>query len=156
MKAPKGGSDSGKNPTDRGKLGVKRHILVDGHGFPIAAIITGANVHDAKVAISLLDKAKKMAKKCNVKIDHLCLDKGYDAKSIAMGIKRRKIVPHIRKRGEAPLIGKYQGKARRWVVERTNSWHNRYRSLLIRWERKPENYLALLEFASALIIYRHT
>nr|WP_232423414.1 hypothetical protein [Leptospira weilii] len=46
--------------------------------------------------------------------------------------------PHIRKKGEKPLIGKYKGKPRRWVVERTNSWHNRFRAILIRWERKAE------------------
>ncbi|WP_308417726.1 transposase [Leptospira borgpetersenii] len=59
-------------------------------------------------------------------------------------IKRRNIRSHIRKKGEKPLIGKYKGKSRRWVVERTNSWHNRFRAILIRWERIPENYLASL------------
>ncbi|EMY14766.1 transposase DDE domain protein [Leptospira weilii str. Ecochallenge] len=44
-------------------------------------------------------------------------------------IKRRNIRPHIRKKGEKPLIGKYKGKPRRWVVERTNSWHNRFRAI---------------------------
>ncbi|EMY15739.1 transposase DDE domain protein [Leptospira weilii str. Ecochallenge] len=53
-------------------------------------------------------------------------------------IKRRNIRPHIRKKGEKPLIGKYKGKPRRWVVERTNSWHNRFRAILIRWERKGQ------------------
>ncbi|EMN14268.1 transposase DDE domain protein, partial [Leptospira borgpetersenii str. Brem 307] len=52
---------------------------------------------------------------------HLCLDKGYDFKDIEASIKRRNIRSHIRKKGEKPLIGKYKGKSRRWVVERTNS-----------------------------------
>ncbi|EMN14250.1 transposase DDE domain protein, partial [Leptospira borgpetersenii str. Brem 307] len=57
------------------------------------------------------------------------------------------------KKGEKPLIGKYKGKSRRWVVERTNSWHNRFRAILIRWERKPENYLASLYLASSIIAF---
>ncbi|EMO10990.1 transposase DDE domain protein [Leptospira borgpetersenii str. Noumea 25] len=52
-----------------------------------------------------------------------------------------------------PLIGKYKGKSRRWVVERTNSWHNRFRAILIRWERKSENYLASLYLASSIIAF---
>ncbi|EMY14946.1 transposase for insertion sequence element IS402 family protein [Leptospira weilii str. Ecochallenge] len=68
-------------------------------------------------------------------------------------IKRRNIRPHIRKKGEKPLIGKYKGKPKRWVVERTNSWHNRFRAILIRWERKAENYLASLYLASSIIVF---
>ncbi|EKO62237.1 transposase DDE domain protein [Leptospira kirschneri str. H2] len=48
---------------------------------------------------------------------------------------------------------KYKGKPRRWVVERTNSWHNRFRAILIRWERKSENYLASLYLASTIIVF---
>jgi hypothetical protein len=44
--------------------------------------------------------------------------------------------------------------ARRWVVERTNSWHNRFRALKIRWEKKSENYEALVQFACAIITTR--
>ena len=45
-------------------------------------------------------------------------------------------------------------KARRWVVERTHSWLNRFRRLLIRWEKKAENYLAMLHLAFAIICFR--
>ena len=153
VKAPKGGSDTGANPTDRGKLGSKRHILTDGEGTPISVKITGANVHDKWLAKSVLSITKKYAKLCGGKIVHLCLDKGYDYKDTEADIKRRNVIPHIRRRGEPPLLGIFKGKARRWVVERTNSWHNRYRSLLIRWEMKSENYLALVQFACVFIIY---
>jgi hypothetical protein len=64
------------------------------------------------------------------------------------------IRPHIRQRGEQPLIGKVRGKHRRWVVERTNSWHNRFRGLLVRWERRGANYLARLQFACGLIAFQ--
>ena len=75
--------------------------------------------------------------------DHLCLDKGYDHADSEEEVRSRGIVPHIRRRGERPMVGRVQGKPRRWVVERTNSWHNQFRALLIRWERIGANYLAL-------------
>jgi putative transposase len=63
---------------------------------------------------------------------------------------------HIRARGEEAQKIKHEAgfKARRWVVERTHSWMNRYRRILIRWEKKPENYMALLHFVCGLITYR--
>ncbi|MFA4794774.1 transposase, partial [Leptospira kirschneri] len=82
-----------------------------------------------------------------------CLDKGYDFKDTEKLIRRRNIRPHIRRRGEKPLIGKYKGKPRRRVVERTNSWHNRFRAILIRWETKSENYTASLYLASSIIAF---
>ncbi|EMF83406.1 transposase DDE domain protein [Leptospira weilii serovar Topaz str. LT2116] len=79
----------------------------------------------------------------------------YDFKDIEAFIKKRNIRSHIRKKGEKPLIGKYKGKLRRWVVERTNSWHNRFKDILIRWgwERKSENYLSSLYLASSIIVF---
>ncbi|WP_230457544.1 IS5 family transposase [Leptospira borgpetersenii] len=152
VKAPKGGSLTGKNPTDRAKLGVKRHILTDGNGIPLAITLTGANVHDKHGVKDTLNSILIFRKK-RKKPKHLCLDKGYDFKDIEASIKRRNIRSHIRKKGEKPLIGKYKGKSRRWVVERTNSWHNRFRAILIRWERKSENYLASLYLASSIIAF---
>ncbi len=84
---------------------------------------------------------------------NLCLDKGYHSSDLERELKRQGITPHIRKRGENALLGRAKGKPRRWVVERTHSWHNRFRAILIRWERNPANYLALLHLASALIIF---
>ena len=63
---------------------------------------------------------------------------------------------HIRSRGEeAKALKREAGfRARRWVVERTHSWLNRFRALLIRWSKKPENHLALLHLACALITWK--
>ena len=67
----------------------------------------------------------------------------------------RKYTPHIKARGEEAQMKKTRGwKARRWVVERTHSWFNRFRRLLIRWEKKVKNYEAFLHFASAYIAFR--
>ena len=65
---------------------------------------------------------------------------------------------HIRSRGEAAqAIKKEAGfKARRWVVERTHRWLNRFRRILIRWDKSPANYIAFLHFTCALSALRAT
>jgi putative transposase len=155
VKAPKGGDGTGPNPTDRGKAGVKRHIVTDGRGVPLAAEITGANVHDKRAAISTIDAIVVRAPRGPRRPKNLCLDKGYDFDDVDRAIRSRRIRPHIRRRGEEAR-GCQRGRARRWVVERTNAWHNQFRALLIRWERKGTNYLALLHLACAMIALRHT
>jgi transposase len=89
------------------------------------------------------------------KQQNLCLDKGYYSAEIQRQVVKRRYIPHIRRRGEKKK--KKHGekkKRRRWVVERTNSWHNRFRKLFIRYEKKSENYLGLVQFACCIIIYR--
>jgi transposase len=63
---------------------------------------------------------------------------------------------HIRSRGEAAQAIKREAgfKARRWVVERTHSWMNRFRRILVRWDKSAANYIAFLHFACALIALR--
>ena len=132
---------------------MKRHILTDGAGVPLAAEITGANVHDKWLVAQTLDGVVLHDRRGVRRPKNLCLDKGYDYEDCEREVRERGIRPHIRRRGEPPLLGVVNGKPRRWVVERTNSWHNRYRGLLVRWERKGENYLALLQLACGLIAY---
>jgi putative transposase len=87
---------------------------------------------------------------------HLCLDKGYDYEAVRETLEAWGYTAHIRRRGEEVQAKRdLPGyRARRWVVERTHSWMNRFRRLLIRWEKKVENYLALLHFACAWISFR--
>lgn len=87
---------------------------------------------------------------------HLCLDRGYAYPACKDALYARHIIGHIPPKGSSPLLGVVRGRPRRWVVERTNSWHNRFRALLIRWERKAENYLALFHLGCALICYQQT
>ena len=86
----------------------------------------------------------------------MCLDKGYDYVEVRVLLEARGYTPHIRRRGEEiadkRAIPGYR--ARRWVVERTHSWLNRFRHLLIRWEKKVENYEAFLHLAFAIIAFR--
>jgi putative transposase len=124
--------------------------LTDGRGVPLAVCITGANVHDKWMVADVLDAVVARASRGPRRPVNLCLDKGYDYADAEAAVRKRGIVPHIRRRGEA-LLGCVKGKPRRWVIERTNAWHNRFRTLLIRWERKAENYRALVCLACAII-----
>jgi putative transposase len=85
-----------------------------------------------------------------------CLDAGYDYDAVYAVLQEFGFTAHVRSRGEeAQAIRREAGfRARRWVVERAHSWMNRFRRLLIRWDKKPENYLAFLHFACGLIAFR--
>jgi len=86
----------------------------------------------------------------------MCLDKGYDYNEVRAILKRFRFTDHISKRGvPAPAVKKRKRfKARRWVVERSHSWMNRFRRILVRWEKKPQNYVALLHLSLALIAFK--
>ncbi len=163
---------TGSNPTDRSKLGTKRHILTDKNGIPISVVITPANRHDIKAVTDVIDNAvakgpvaflsttKGRRRRRRRQHQHLCLDRAYNSKSLKLEIIKRDYVPHIpykRKRGQKERI--YQkrypfAKNKRWVVERTHSWHNRFKKLLTRYEKKTENYLGLIQLSNSIIIYR--
>lgn len=159
-KAPLAGTQmTGKNPTDRGKQGVKRSLLTEGAGIPAALTIDGANRHDMKLVQSTLQGV--MAQRPEPTEDApqgLCLDKGYDFDEVRDIVQEFGFTAHIRARGEeAQAIKKEAGfKARRWVVERTHSWMNRFRRILVRWEKLAETFLAMLHLACAVITWRAT
>ena len=149
------GELTGPNPTDRAKLGTKRHVLVDGQGVPLAVTLTGANVHDMHMVGKTLDAVNVHAPRGARRPKNICLDKGYDYKKPEQEARARGVKPHIRRRGEPALTGPIRGKKpRRWVVERTNSWHNNFRALRIRWEKIADNHLALVHMACALIAFQ--
>lgn len=157
-KAPLGGTNTGPNPTDRGKSGTKRSVLTDGGGIPIGAAVGGANVHDKKLLKPTLEHSEAITPDISEDVnEHLCLDKGYDYPDIPELVEELySYTAHIRSRGEeARELRKEAGeKARRWVAERVHSWLNRFRRILIRWEKKTENHFALLQFACAYITFQ--
>ena len=125
-------------------------MLVDRRGIPLSSVITEANKHDMKSAFPTIDSI--VVDRPKVK-QNICMDKGYDFPEIEYGVRKRGCVDHTRHKGEGVLKKKLY-KAKRWVVERTASWHNRFRKLLVRFEKKEENYQALVELADCLIVYR--
>lgn len=125
--------------------------------MPLAVIVDGANRHDMKLAAgTLADVVLPSAPDPSEVEQHLCLDRGYDYPEIRHLCECWGYTLHLHTRGEERRakqdIPGYR--ARRWVVGRTHSWFNRFRRLLIRWEKKVENYLAMLHFACAWITFR--
>ncbi|MGH8066363.1 MAG: IS5 family transposase [Candidatus Entotheonellia bacterium] len=158
-KAPLGGEKVGKNPTDRGKIGTKRSVLTDGGGVPIGLAVEGANRNDFKMVQETLTSIPvERPIPTPEKPQGMCLDKGYDFDEVRELLATFGFTAHIRARGEeAQAIKREAGyKARRWVVERTHSWMNRFRRLLVRWDKKVGNYLAFLHLACAYITYRQS
>jgi putative transposase len=124
---------------------------------PVGIAHEGANRHDQKLLDTTL---------CSIPIGRpkptpeapqgLCLDRGYDAPPIYELAIEHGFTPHIRTRGEeiADKLRTPGWRARRWVVEACHSWLNRNRAILIRWSKKDENHLALLQLASGLIAFK--
>jgi len=152
-----GGKKTGPNPTDRAKSGVKRSLLTEGHGVPVGLVVAGANRPDMKLVKdtveSLIVTRPRPTKK---RPQGMCLDKGYDYAEVRATLKEFGFTAYIRTRGdEARALKRQAGfRARRWVVERAHSWLNRFRRILIRWDKQVDNYLAFLHFACALIAFR--
>ena len=83
---------------------------------------------------------------------NLCADAGYTGSGEVM--KAYRYIPHIRPRGEEKIAVRQGYKARRWIVEVAHSWFNRFRKLLVRFEKTHAAYEALLQLAASVIIYR--
>ena len=169
---------AGNNPTiDRSKLGTKRHILTDKDGIPLSVVISSASTRDIKLVTDVVDNSVikqrpssyKPKSEKRRKLQHLCLDKAYNSKQVEQELIKRRYVVHItykRKKSEKyedeeiktktkPNLNRKKYSAKRWVVERTNSWHNRFQKLITRYEKKVENYLGLVQFSCCcIIIYR--
>jgi putative transposase len=147
----------GKHPTDRGKIGTKRSVLTEGGGVPIGLAVEGANRNDFKMVLETLHSIP-IARPTPTpeQPQGMCLDKGYDYDEVRELLVEFGFTAHIRARGEEAKALKQEAgfKARRWVVERTHSWMNRFRRVLIRWDKKVRNYLAFLHMACAYITYR--
>jgi putative transposase len=156
-KAPLGGASSGPNPTDRAKLGTKRSLLCAGDGVPIGLEVAGANVNDFKLlARTIASIPIERPQPTQDRPQRLCLDKGYDFTEVYELAAEFGFTAHVRSRGEEARAIKYEAgfRARRWVVERTHSWLNRCRRLLVRWEKRADTYLAMLHLACSLITWR--
>lgn len=123
----------------------------------MSAILSPANVHDTKLLQKTINEiVVERPAVTEGNPQHLCLDKGYDNPTGHQAVKEANYTPHIRRIGEEKKDG--QGRkifpARRWVVERTLAWLSKCRGILVRYEKKAKNYLALIQLACSLIWYR--
>jgi len=123
----------------------------------VGLAIDGANRHDMKLVRDTLESL--VVERPPSDAEHpqgMCMDKAYHYDEVRAILEEFGFTAHIRSPGEeVKELAREAGKrARRWVVERSHSWLNRFRRLLVRWEKKSENYLAFLHFACALIAFR--
>ena len=124
--------------------------------MPLAIVLTGANRHDVSQLETVLDSiVVKRPTPSKGKPQNLCADAGYTGQPAENAICSRGYVPHIRSRGdEKKELERNEGfKARRWVVEVCHSWLNRFRKLLVRYEKKHISYMNLLYFACAYVVW---
>ena len=140
-----------------GKKGSKRHLLVDGRGVWLSIVVSGVNEHDVTqidaVLQSIMVKRKTPPQRRN---KHLCADAGYRGKPAMKVIVDRGYIAHMVARRKEADIKRCDSnkKARRWVVEVCHSRFNRFRKLLVRYEKLERSFLALNHLAAAIIAFR--
>ncbi len=156
IKAPLGGERVGRDPTDRGELGRKRSLPTEANGIPVGLAVEGANRHDKEVAEATLESIPADRPEPTPDSPRgMCLDKGYDYDDTRELVQELGFTAHVRVRDEeAKAIKREAGsKARRWVVERTHNRMNRFRRILIRWEKRVEDDFGMLHLVCAWITY---
>jgi transposase len=119
--------------------------------------VDGANRNDFKMARETIESIPiPRPRPTRGEPQGMCLDKGYDYEEVRDLLRDFRFTDHIRSRGEEAQALKKSAreKARRWVVERTHSWMNRFRGVLVRWAKNPENYLGSLHLVCGLITWR--
>jgi transposase len=146
-----GGEKTGKNPTDRGKLGSKHHVVTDGQGVPLAVTTTASNVPDVKEMLHVVDQVPPVAGKVGHPRQRpatLYADRAYDSNPHREELRKRGMIPRIARRltAHGSGLGIY-----RWVAERTVSWLHSFRRLRLRTDRHAHVHEAFVELASALI-----
>jgi len=143
----------GANPVDRGKPGSKLHLVCEGGGLSLTAIVTAANASDTTLFAAVLDDAppiRASARRRRTRPGAVHADKGYDSAANRAWLRRRGIRPRIARRGveSSARLGRH-----RWKVERALSWLSCFRRLQVRWDRDSGRYFAFVLLACALTCF---
>jgi transposase len=145
-KAPCGGEKAGRNPVDRGKQGIKRSSVVDAEGIPLGIVVAPANRHDSPLLGESLDALEALGELPDRANIHL--DRAYDSEASRDCLKDRGLTAVISEKGmPSPL-----GATKRWVIERTSSWHNAHKKLVWCTERRGEVIDFWVAFSEVIII----
>jgi transposase len=147
-KAPGGGECAGRSPVDRGKLGMKRPLIVEGKGIPLGRMLAPANRHDSPLLAATLDKLDDIGPLPGGITVHL--DAGYDSQKTRDELADRGMTGEIAHKGDKAPIQAGQ----RWHVERTNAWHNSFNRLQRCYERDEDVINAFFDLADAIITVR--
>jgi hypothetical protein len=149
-KAPCGGEKAGRNPVDRGKQGTKRSTAVDEQGIPIGTITAPANRHDSPLLTKTLHAVGETLGGELPERAKVHLDRGYDSDTTRERLEDRGLLAEIAQKGKpAPLTA-----TKRWVVERTSSWHNAHKKLVWCTERRGQVIDFWVAFSEVIIIVR--
>ena len=146
-----------QTPRIGGKKGSKRHLLVDGRGVPLSIVVTGANRHDvSQLAAVLGGRIVEPVMEEDAVGEHLCADAAYTGDAPKRIMIAAGYTPHVRPRGKEKQekVMEPAFKAKRWVVEACHSWFNRFRKLVIRYEKLDATHIALHHLAAAIIALR--
>jgi transposase len=147
-KAPGGGECAGRSPVDRGKLGMKRSLMVEGKGIPLGRVLAPANRHDSPLLAATLDKLEDIGPLPGDITVHL--DAGYDSQKTRDELASRGMTGEIAHKGDKAPIQAGQ----RWHVERTNAWHNNFNKLQRCYERDEDVINAFFDLADTIITVR--
>jgi transposase len=151
---PKGGRETGPNPTDRGRAGSKRHLITEDKGLPLAVRLTAANGHDSRrlaVGVDAVPPVRHGVGRPQHRPAKLHADKGYDFPPCRRALRRRSIQPRLARRGvdSSERLGRH-----RWVIERISAWFSRFRRHTLRYTRRAPIYEAFQHLAATLIRWR--
>jgi transposase len=141
----------GANPVDRGKPGSKLHLVCDGGGLPLTAVVTAANVTDTTMFQAVVDDippVRTPSGRRRTRPGTVHADKGYDSAANRAYLRRRGINSRIARRGieSSTRLGRH-----RWRVERSLSWLSCFRRLQVRWDRDSGRFFAFVLVACAVI-----
>jgi transposase len=147
-KAPCGGEKSGRSPVDRGKQGIKRSTVVDAEGLPLGTVAASANRHDSPLLGETLDTLEVLEPLPEQMSVHL--DRGHDSETTREKLRSHGFIPEISEKGRpSPLRA-----TKRWVAERTNSWHNAHKKLVWCTERRGRVIDFWIAFSEVVIVVR--
>jgi IS5 family transposase len=148
-KSPCGGEKAGRSPVDRGKQGIKRSTVVDGRGIPLGVVTAPANRHDSLLLDETLDNALRTLGELPDRAS-VHLDRAYDSLITHRKLEARSLIGEISRKGKpAPVSA-----TKRWIVERTNSWHNAHKKLVWCTERRGTVIDFWVAFSEVIIIVR--
>jgi transposase len=143
----------GANPVDRGKPGSKLHLVCDGGGLPLTAVVTAANVNDTtmfQAVVGDIPPIRTPSGRRRWRPGTVHGDKGYDSAANRAWLRHRGIRPRIARRGvdSSARLGRH-----RWKVERSLSWLSCWRRLQVRWDRDSRRWFAFVLVACAVVCF---
>ncbi len=130
----------------RGGFGSKLHLICDGRGTPLAAVLTPGQAHESKSAEALVD-AVRIGRRRRPK--RVAGDRGYSYRFVRRMLRDRRVTPLIPTRSDQPSDPAFDRAAykRRNVVERLVGWLKERRRLCTRFDKLADSYLAMAKLA---------